>query len=270
MSSVAVPPRDGSPVALVAVSEDADTPRPCRPPAVDLSTHHLDRVGMEADSAEASVAEAEVVASVVEVSAAGAIASVVLAVVSDTRATVAASVDKRPLTRPLALVVDAVEVSEVVASAVIVVTAVALVVDSTVVQLAAIRSLCGLGIAMLTVTAVTMTVTTVTETVIVTAWETEVWETETETDSGTGIVNVVVTGMAAAVVMVAAMAVVMVAGRIMDASETVRTNLDTMIPVPGEGTRPSLIPQVLPLSYEVWFCLRVSLIYPVFITLSQG
>lgn len=243
MSSVAVPPRGGSPVALVAVSEGADTPRPCRPPAVDLSTHHLDRVGMEVDSAEASVAEAEVVASVVEVSAVGVIASVVLAVVSDTRATVAASVDRRPLTRPLALVVDAVEVSEVVASAVIVVTAVvAPVVDSTVVQLAAIRSLCGLGIAMLTVTAATMTVTTVTETVIVTAWETEVWETETETDSGTGIVNVVVTGMAAAAVMVAAMVVVMAAGRIMDANETVRMNLDTMIPVPGEGTRPSLIP----------------------------
>ncbi|KAJ6139294.1 hypothetical protein N7471_005780 [Penicillium samsonianum] len=172
-----------------------------------------------------------------------------------------------PLTRPPALAVDAAEVSGVVASVVIVVTAVvAPVPDSTVVQLAAIRSLCALEIAMLTVTAATMTAMTVTETVIVTAWETEAWETEMETDSGTGIVSVV-TGMAAAAVMVAVMVVVMVvvmaAGRIMDASETVRTNLDTMIPVPGEGTKPSLIPRILTLSDKVWVCWWVSLIYPV-------
>jgi hypothetical protein len=35
---------------------------------------------------------------------------------------------------------------------------------------------------------------------------------------------------------------VMAAGRIMDASETVRMNLDTTIPARGEGTKPSLIP----------------------------
>lgn len=246
MSSVAAPPRGGSPVALVAVSEGADTPRLRNSPVVDLvSTHHLDRVGMEADSAEASGAEVEVVVSVVEVSAVAMIASVVLAVVSDTRATVAASVDRLPLTRPPALAVDVAEVSEVVASVVIVVTAVvAPVADSTVVQLAAIRSLCGLEIATLTVTAATMTVTTVTEIVIVTAWEIEALETETETDSATGTVNVVnvVTGMAAVAVMVVVTAVVTAAGRIMDASETVRMNLDTMILVPGEGIKPFTYP----------------------------
>lgn len=220
MSSVAAPPRAGSLVALVAVSEGVDTPRSSR--AVGLvSTHHLDR---EVDSAEASVAEVAV--TVVEVSAVAVIALVVLAVVSDTRAT-AASVDRLPLTRPPGLAVDAAEVSEVVASAVTAVVA-----DTTVVQLAAIWSLCALEIAMLTVTAATMTAMTVTEIVIVTAWE-----TETETDSGTGTVNVV-TGMAAAAVRV----VVMAAGRIMDASETVRMNLDTTIPAREEGTKPSLIP----------------------------
>lgn len=221
MSSVAAPPRGGSPVAWVAVSEGADTPRSNR--AVGLvSTHHLDRA---VDSAEASVAEVEVI--VVEVSAVAVIALVVLAVVSDTRAT-AASVDRLPLTRRPGLAVDAAEVSEVVVSAVTAVVA-----DTTVVQLAAIWSLCALEIAMLTVTAATMTAMTVTEIVIVTAWE-----TETETDSGTGTVNVVVTGMAAAAVMV----VVMAAGRSTDASETVRMNLDTTIPARGEGTKPSLIP----------------------------
>lgn len=81
---------------------------------------------------------------------------------------------------------------------------------------------------MVNVNAVIMTVTTVTETVAVTVAVTAVatviaWETETEIDTVTGTASA--TGMQAVVV------------RIMDASDTAKTNLARMTLALEEGTR---------------------------------
>lgn len=244
MLNVAVPRRDGSPVASVVVSEDVDTPRLCHPALVALdSTHHLGQVGMEADSVVASGAEVEVASVVVSVVV---IASVVLVVALDTKATVMDSADKLPPMPRLVLAVDAAEVSEEGTVAVIVVVA-----GLTVVLLAAIRSLCGLETAMLTVTAAIMTAMTVTEIAIVTAWETAM-----ETDTETVIVNV--TGMA--VVAVAGM----VAERSTDASETAKMSLDMMTLAPGEDTKHMLsrILSFLPSVLVCWW-VPLSLICPV-------
>ena len=225
MSSVAVPPGDGNPVALAVVSEDVATPRPCQfvPVALD-STHHLDPVVLEAVSAAALVAEV-VVSVVVVASAVVVTASVALVVVLDIKvdATASVEVDKHPLTLPLGPVVDAVEASEEGSAVVTVVVA-----DLTVVLLEATQSPSDPEeTAMVIVTAV-MTAMIVTEIAVMTVWETEMETEVVETVTGTVIVSA-----AAATGMVVAVA----AGKTTAASDTVRMMPDMMTLAPGEDIR---------------------------------
>lgn len=253
MSSVAVLPGDGNPVALAVVSEDVATPKPCQfdPVALD-STHHLDPVVLEAVSAAALVAEVvvSVVVVVVVASAVVVTASVALVVVLDIKvdATASVEVDKHPLTLPLDPVVDAVEASEEVSAVVTVVVA-----DLTVVLLEATQSPSDPEErAMVIVTAV-MTAMIVTEIAAMTVWETEM-ETEVETVTGTVIVSA-----AAATGMVVAVA----AGKTMAASDTVRMMPDMMTLAPGEDIRSSFFSRIFPLFSLVLIDWWVSLICPV-------
>lgn len=127
MSSVAVPPRDGSPAVSAVVSEDVATQRLCHPGPVVLDSTLLPaQVGMEAVSAVALVVAVAAVVSVVVVvvaSAAVVIALVVLVVESDIRVTVTVSVGKPLLTPPQVPVVDAAEATGVDLAVVTVVVA---------------------------------------------------------------------------------------------------------------------------------------------------
>jgi hypothetical protein len=265
MSSVAVPPKDGSPVALVVVSEDVATLRPCQsdPAALD-STHLPDLAALEAVSAADLVVEVVVsvvvVVVVVVASAVVVTVSAALVVVLDIKVDATASVEvgKHPLTLLLAPVVDAVEASEEASVVVTVVVVVVVVVaDSTVVLLEATQSPSDPEeTAMVIATAVT-TVTTVTEIAAMIVWAIEM-ETEVETEvvivTGTVIVSAAaVTGMEAAVA----------AGKTMAASDTVRMMQDTMTLAPGEDTRTSLFSWILTLFSSVLIDWWVSLISPV-------
>jgi hypothetical protein len=262
MSSVAVPPKDGSPVALVVVSEDVATLRPCQsdPAALD-STHLPDLAALEAVSAADLVVEVVVsvvvVVVVVVASAVVVTVSAALVVVLDIKVDATASVEvgKHPLTLLLAPVVDAVEASE--EASVVVTVVVVVVADSTVVLLDATQSPSDPEeTAMVIATAVT-TVTTVTEIAAMIVWAIEM-ETEVETEvvivTGTVIVSAAaVTGMEAAVA----------AGKTMAASDTVRMMQDTMTLAPGEDTRTSLFSWILTLFSSVLIDWWVSLISPV-------
>jgi hypothetical protein len=262
MSSVAVPPKDGSPVALVVVSEDVATLRPCQsdPAALD-STHLPDLAALEAVSAADLVVEVVVsvvvVVVVVVASAVVVTVSAALVVVLDIKVDATASVEvgKHPLTLLLAPVVDAVEASE--EASVVVTVVVVVVADSTVVLLEATQSPSDPEeTAMVIATAVT-TVTTVTEIAAMIVWAIEM-ETEVETEvvivTGTVIVSAAaVTGMEAAVA----------AGKTMAASDTVRMMQDTMTLAPGEDTRTSLFSWILTLFSSVLIDWWVSLISPV-------
>jgi hypothetical protein len=263
MSSVAVPPKDGSPVALVVVSEDVATLRPCQsdPAALD-STHLPDLAALEAVSAADLVVEVVVSVVVVVVVVASAVVvtvSAALVVVLDIKVDATASVEvgKHPLTLLLAPVVDAVEASEEASVVVTVVVVVVVVADSTVVLLEATQSPSDPEeTAMVIATAVT-TVTTVTEIAAMIVWAIEM-ETEVETEvvivTGTVIVSAAaVTGMEAAVA----------AGKTMAASDTVRMMQDTMTLAPGEDTRTSLFSWILTLFSSVLIDWWVSLISPV-------
>jgi hypothetical protein len=265
MSSVAVPPKDGSPVALVVVSEDVATLRPCQsdPAALD-STHLPDLAALEAVSAadlvvEVVVSVVVVVVVVVVASAVVVTVSAALVVVLDIKVDATASVEvgKHPLTLLLAPVVDAVEASEEASVVVTVVVVVVVVADSTVVLLEATQSPSDPEeTAMVIATAVT-TVTTVTEIAAMIVWAIEM-ETEVETEvvivTGTVIVSAAaVTGMEAAVA----------AGKTMAASDTVRMMQDTMTLAPGEDTRTSLFSWILTLFSSVLIDWWVSLISPV-------
>jgi hypothetical protein len=264
MSSVAVPPKDGSPVALVVVSEDVATLRPCQsdPAALD-STHLPDLAALEAVSAADLVVEVVVsvvvVVVVVVASAVVVTVSAALVVVLDIKVDATASVEvgKHPLTLLLAPVVDAVEASEEASVVVTVVVVVVVVADSTVVLLEATQSPSDPEeTAMVIATAVT-TVTTVTEIAAMIVWAIEM-ETEVETEvvivTGTVIVSAAaVTGMEAAVA----------AGKTMAASDTVRMMQDTMTLAPGEDTRTSLFSWILTLFSSVLIDWWVSLISPV-------